>query len=127
MRFIKIIKNYKFFKLFSNIYILITTVFIIWILFLDSNSVVVNIKLKSQINDLENKINQLEKEIEIHDVTGAYGAARVASLDQNNFESFSKNISNNDYIKSYVPSQKKQQYIDAYETWKINLKKLIDK
>ena len=65
MRFIKIIKNSKFFKLFSNIYILITTVFLIWILFLDSNSVVVNIKLKSQINDLENKINQLEKEIEI--------------------------------------------------------------
>ena len=44
---------------------LITTVFLIWILFLDSNSVVVNIKLKSQINDLENKINQLQKEIEI--------------------------------------------------------------
>ena len=60
-------------------------------------------------------------------MTGAYGAARVASLDQNNFESFSKNISNNDYIKSYVPSKKKQQYIDAYETWKINLKKLINK
>ena len=37
----------------------------IWILFLDSNSVVVNIKLKSQINDLEKKINQLQKEIEI--------------------------------------------------------------
>ena len=65
MSFIKIIKNSKFFKLFSNIYILITTVFLIWILFLDSNSVVVNIKLKSQINDLENKINQLQKEIEI--------------------------------------------------------------
>ncbi len=44
---------------------MITTVFLIWILFLDSNSVVVNIKLKSQINDLENKINQLQKEIEI--------------------------------------------------------------
>ena len=65
MRFIKIIKNSKFFKLFRNVYILITTVFLIWILFLDSNSVVVNIKLKSQINDLENKINQLQKEIEI--------------------------------------------------------------
>tara|TARA_A100001388_G_scaffold166642_1_gene124440 strand:+ start:607 stop:918 length:312 start_codon:yes stop_codon:yes gene_type:complete len=65
MKFIKIIKNSKLFKLFSNIYILITTVFLIWILFLDSNSVVVNIKLKSQINDLENKINQLQKEIEI--------------------------------------------------------------
>tara|TARA_Y100001935_G_C16872983_1_gene298777 strand:+ start:166 stop:477 length:312 start_codon:yes stop_codon:yes gene_type:complete len=65
MKFIKIIKNSKFFKLFSNIYILITTVFLIWILFLDSNSVVVNIKLKSQIKELENKINQLQKEIEI--------------------------------------------------------------
>jgi len=65
MKFIKIIKNSKLFKLFSNIYILITIVFLIWILFLDSNSVVVNIKLKSQINDLENKINQLQKEIEI--------------------------------------------------------------
>ena len=30
-----------------------------------SNFNVVNIKLKSQINDLENKINQLQKEIEI--------------------------------------------------------------
>lgn len=65
MKFIKIIKNSKFFKLFSNIYILITTVFLIWILFLDSNSVIVNINLKSQINDLENKINQLQKEIDI--------------------------------------------------------------
>ena len=65
MKFTKIIKNSKLFKLFSNIYILITTVFCIWILFLDSNSVIVNIKLKSQINDLENKINQLQKEIEI--------------------------------------------------------------
>ena len=64
MRFIKIIKNSKFFKLFSNIYILITTVFLIWILFLDSNSVVVNINLKSQIIDHENKINQHQKEIE---------------------------------------------------------------
>ena len=68
----------------------------------------------------------LDKEIEIHDVTGAYGAARVVSLDENNFESFSKNISNNDYIKSYVPSKNKQQYQDSYEVWKLNLNKLIN-
>jgi len=67
----------------------------------------------------------LDKEIEIHDVTGAYGAARVVSLDENNFESFSKNISNNDYIKSYVPSKNKQQYQDSYESWKLNLNNLI--
>ena len=67
----------------------------------------------------------LDKEIEIHDVTGSYGAARVVSLDENNFESFSKNISNNDYIKSYVPSKNKQQYQDSYESWKLNLNNLI--
>jgi len=68
----------------------------------------------------------LDKEIEIHDVTGAYGAARVVSLDENNFESFSNNISNNDYIKSYVPSKNKQQYQDSYESWKLNLNNLIN-
>ena len=68
----------------------------------------------------------LDKEIEIHDVTGAYGAARVVSLDENNFESFSKNISNNDYIKSYVPSKNQQQFQDSYEIWKLNLNKLIN-
>ena len=65
MKFIKIIKNSRFFKIFSNIYILISSFFLIWILFLDSNSIVTNLKLKSQINELEKKINQLKKEIEI--------------------------------------------------------------
>ena len=37
----------------------------IWILFLDSNSIITNLKLKSQIIELEKKINQLKKEIEI--------------------------------------------------------------
>ena len=64
MKFIEIIKNSKFLNLFSNIYILITSVFLIWIIFIDSNSLTVNIKLKSQINELENKINQLQKKID---------------------------------------------------------------
>ena len=63
MKFIEIIKNSKFFKFFSNIYILITTIFLIWIIFIDSNSLTVNIKLKSQINELENKIKHLQNEI----------------------------------------------------------------
>ena len=64
MRFIEIIKNSKFFKFFSNVYILITTVFLIWIIFIDSNSLAVNMKLKSQINELENKIKHLQNEID---------------------------------------------------------------
>ena len=63
MKFIEIIKNSKFFKFFSNIYILITTIFLIWIIFIDSNSLAVNMKLKSQINELENKIKNLQNEI----------------------------------------------------------------
>ena len=63
MKFIEIIKNSKFFKFFSNIYILITTIFLIWIIFIDSNSLAVNMKLKSQINELENKIKHLQNEI----------------------------------------------------------------
>ena len=63
MRFIEIIKSSKFFKFFSNVYILITTVFLIWIIFIDSNSLAVNMKLKSQINELENKIKHLQNEI----------------------------------------------------------------
>ena len=63
MKIIEIIKNSKFFKFFSNIYILITTVFLIWIIFIDSNSLAVNMKLKSQINELENKIKHLQNEI----------------------------------------------------------------
>ncbi len=63
MKFIEIIKNSKFFKFFSNIYILITTIFLIWIIFIDSNSLAVNVKLKSQINELENKIKHLQNEI----------------------------------------------------------------
>ena len=63
MKLIEIIKNSKFFKFFSNIYILITTVFLIWIIFIDSNSLAVNMKLKSQINELENKIKHLQNEI----------------------------------------------------------------
>ena len=64
MKFLKVIKNSKIFKFFSNIYVLISTFFLIWILFLDSNSVLVNIRLKSEINHLENQISQLKKEID---------------------------------------------------------------
>ena len=64
MKFIEKIKNSKFLKFFSNIYILITTVFLIWIIFIDSNSLAVNMKLKSQINELENKIKHLQNEID---------------------------------------------------------------
>lgn len=65
MEIIKKIKDSKFFKLFSNIYILTSLIFFIWIFFIDSNSILVNLKLKKEINKLIDRKEFLEKQIEI--------------------------------------------------------------
>lgn len=65
MEIIKKIKDSKFFKLFSNIYILTSLIFFIWIFFIDSNSILVNLKLKKEINELIDRKEVLERQIEI--------------------------------------------------------------
>jgi len=65
MEIIKKIKDSKFFKLFSNIYILTSLIFFIWIFFIDSNSILVNLKLKKEINELIDRKKVLERQIEI--------------------------------------------------------------
>ena len=66
------------------------------------------------------------KEIEIHNTTGAYGAARAVGYDSTNFKSFSEKITKNDYIKSFEPQSEKAAYLDAYQIWKENLIKIIN-
>jgi len=65
MEIIKKIKDSKFFKIFSNIYILTSLIFFIWIFFIDSNSILVNLKLKKEINKLIDRKEVLERQIEI--------------------------------------------------------------
>ena len=65
MEIIKKIKDSKFFKLFSNIYIITSLIFFIWIFFIDSNSILVNLKLKKEINELIDRKEVLERQIEI--------------------------------------------------------------
>tara|TARA_X000001036_G_C20519077_1_gene741352 strand:+ start:254 stop:565 length:312 start_codon:yes stop_codon:yes gene_type:complete len=65
MEIIKKIKDSKFFKLFSNIYILTSLIFFVWIFFIDSNSILVNLKLKKEINKLIDRKEVLERQIEI--------------------------------------------------------------
>ena len=48
---------------FKNIYILITSFFIVWMLFFDSNSVLIQWQLSSEIKDLEKEKSYLESEI----------------------------------------------------------------
>jgi cell division protein FtsB len=65
MEIINKIKNSKFFKLLSNLYTLTSLVFFIWIFFIDSNSILVNLELKKEINELNERKSLLEKQIEI--------------------------------------------------------------
>ena len=48
---------------FKNIYLLITSFFIVWMLFVDSNSVLIQWQLSSEIKDLEQEKTYLESEI----------------------------------------------------------------
>ena len=68
----------------------------------------------------------LGREIEIYDSTGAYGAARAAGYDSNNFKLYSDKTTRNDYIKSFKPKNDKSLYIDAYNLWKENLLKILN-
>ena len=65
MEIFKKIKNSKFFKIFSNLYILISVVFFIWIFFIDSNSILVNIKLNKEISELKERKDILENQIQM--------------------------------------------------------------
>ena len=62
---IKKIKRSKYYKLLTNIYLITITVFLIWIFFLDSNSVIVNFKLKKEIDELKDRKAELEQNIAI--------------------------------------------------------------
>mgnify|MGYP001162462872 FL=1 len=65
MEIFKKIKNSKFFKIVSNLYILISVVFFIWIFFIDSNSILVNIRLNKEISELKKRKDILENQIQI--------------------------------------------------------------
>lgn len=65
MEIFKKIKNSKFFKIVSNLYILISVVFFIWIFFIDSNSILVNIKLNKEISELKERKEILENQIQM--------------------------------------------------------------
>ena len=55
------LKTKKWFKVASNMYVMVLTVFVIWMLFFDTNSLLIHWELKKKINNLE-KIRQYLKE-----------------------------------------------------------------
>ena len=65
IKYLKKIISKKYFKIFTNIYILSTTLFLFWMLFMDTNSFMFHEQLNSEINQLIEQKKKLEIEIEI--------------------------------------------------------------
>lgn len=56
--------NKKYLKPFKNIYILILIVFVVWMLFFDSNSWLIHHELNSEMDDLKDEKEYYQREIE---------------------------------------------------------------
>ncbi len=64
---LKDLKTKKWFKLltiFSSIYILILTAFVVWMVFFDTNSLRIHMELKNEIDKLEKQKKYLKEQIE---------------------------------------------------------------
>lgn len=57
------IKNKKWVQIISNKYLLIVIIFIVWMLFFDTNSYLIHQELNSSIEKLENQKNTYQDEI----------------------------------------------------------------
>jgi len=60
----KELKEKKWFKIFTNTYVLVLTIFVIWMAFFDTNSFLIHMELQQEINKLEQQKDFLQKEIE---------------------------------------------------------------
>ena len=60
----KELKQKKWFKLMTNTYILVLTIFVIWMAFFDTNSLLIHNELQQEINKLEQQREFLQQEID---------------------------------------------------------------
>lgn len=61
---IKGIRKKKWFGVVTNMYVLVLTVFVVWMVFFDTNSLLIHWELKKQIDNLEKQRDFLHEEIE---------------------------------------------------------------
>ncbi|MEM8506315.1 MAG: septum formation initiator family protein [Bacteroidota bacterium] len=62
----KALKEKKWFKIMTNTYILVLTIFVIWMAFFDTNSLLIHNELQQEIDKLEQQREFLKREID-HD------------------------------------------------------------
>ncbi len=61
---LKSIRKKKWFGILTNIYVIILTVFVVWMFFFDTNSLLIHRELKKEIKNLEKTQEFLHNEIE---------------------------------------------------------------
>ena len=64
IKFFKKLRQKKWFVIASSVYVLILTGFLIWMLFLDTNSWMTHRELNKEIKKLETQKDQLQQEID---------------------------------------------------------------
>jgi cell division protein FtsB len=60
---LKDLKKKKWFSILTNVYVLVLTAFVIWMVFFDTNSLLIHLELKKEIKKLEKQQEFLEEEI----------------------------------------------------------------
>ena len=59
----KNLKKKKWFSVLTNIYVLVLTVFVIWMIFFDTNSLMIHLELQREVKKLEKQKEFLKEEI----------------------------------------------------------------
>jgi xylulokinase len=70
--------------------------------------------------------NLIGEPIEIYNTTGAVGAARAAAVHAGDLDEYSRRISSLDRVSEVIPQKNTEEYISAYENWKMELKYKLD-
>jgi xylulokinase len=67
----------------------------------------------------------LDSPIEIYNTTGAVGAARACLLHQSEFDTYKKQLSDQDFVKTYEPQRSLSSLSDIYADWKEGLNTIL--
>ena len=60
---LKTLRQQKWFKIMTNMYVMVLTAFLVWMIFFDTNSLLIHNGLKKEIEKLEKTQDFLKKEI----------------------------------------------------------------
>ena len=101
MTIIKKILSSKIYKFLTNIYVAITIIFLIWMIFFDVNSFLSHYQLNSEINESKEQKKNLEIEIEKDKKLIEY------LKDMDNYEAFARE-------KYYMKKKDEEIYIIEY-------------